>query len=340
MALQAIPRAAALHAQRQRAIAQAAVSSVSRLWRRVGTDFDEGYAAIEPQLVAVMDIAQEQVTVEAVEYVPAVLKDTGQVAAAKTPPRYTFESNVFVGVAGDGLPTESLAYGAVTTAKTAIGEGLTPRAALARGGRFLTLAVGTLMADTGRAAEGLASHATPVTGYVRMLSPPSCGRCVVLAGKHYRHNKGFARHPGCDCRHIPASENIAGDLTTDMAGYLSSLDDAGRARALGSYANARAYADGADPWQIVNAYRHSGMRTAQVYGHNVTYSLEGMTRRGSAYRTMSQVRPLSRMTLEGEKGYLGRVPNTPRLMPESIYQIAGNDRALADKMLHDYGWVL
>lgn len=35
-------------------------------------------------------------------------------------------------------------------------------------------------------------------GYVRMLTPPSsCDRCVILAGRWYRWNQGFERHPMC-----------------------------------------------------------------------------------------------------------------------------------------------
>src|SRR5690606_23965723 len=42
--------------------------------------------------------------------------------------------------------------------------------------------------------------------YVRMLTPPSCSRCTVLAGRWYRKNAGFARHPGC----FPAGAMVSG----------------------------------------------------------------------------------------------------------------------------------
>ena len=47
-------------------------------------------------------------------------------------------------------------------------------------------------------------------GYVRMLNPPSC-RCSVLAGRFYRWNNGFLRHPKCDCVHVqtPATARAA-----------------------------------------------------------------------------------------------------------------------------------
>ena len=37
----------------------------------------------------------------------------------------------------------------------------------------------------------------------RVLVPPSCKRCVVLAGRIYRDLEGFKRHPKCDCQHWP-----------------------------------------------------------------------------------------------------------------------------------------
>ena len=131
---------------------------------------------------------------------------------------------------------------------------------------------------------------------------------------------------------------MAGDLTTDPVAYLDSLDKEGLRKALGSEANARAFADGADPGQIVNAYRRQlvsprsyvgGVRPAQVYGRSVRYTTEGTTRRGIANWRMRQA----------EAARAGAGGRTPRLMPESIYQIAQDD-ADARRLLRLYGWIL
>lgn len=85
----------------------------------------------------------------------------------------------------------------------------------------------TQVQDAARQAIALEMAVTPtVTGYVRMLNPPSCSRCVILAGKFYRRNEGFLRHPRCDCRHIPSRESLAGDLTTDPVTYFDALPTA------------------------------------------------------------------------------------------------------------------
>jgi hypothetical protein len=43
-------------------------------------------------------------------------------------------------------------------------------------------------------------------GYIRLLTPPSCARCVILAGRFYRWSDGFKRHPNC----FPAGTIVSG----------------------------------------------------------------------------------------------------------------------------------
>src|SRR5690606_25895161 len=127
--------------------------------------------------------------------------------------------------------------------------------------------------DVARQSEAVAIAARPaVTGYVRMVNPPSCSRCAVLAGRFYRWNDGFQRHPRCDCRHVPTTEANAGDIVTAPRDYFDSLDAAEQDRIF-TQAGAEAIRLGADPAQVVNARR--GMAYAQ--DEVVTYS--GMRRR-------------------------------------------------------------
>lgn len=332
---QSLPAVAEAYAVAQRAEIAAAVSSVRRLWARMGDDLDGSWRTVGPQLLAVMDAAQERVALGAVEYVPAVLDDTGQRATA---PRYELAPDVLVGTAGDGYPTDSLAYHAVVRTKQSIGAGAGVDQALASSSAWLTTAVGTLLSDTARTVERTTAAGRGSTGYVRMLVPPSCGRCVILAGRRYTRSTGFARHPRCDCRTIPASEAVAGDLTTDPHAYLDSLSDADLAHALGSKANALVYREhGADVNQLVNAYRRKGsVRTAQVYGRDVRYTTEGTTRRGRAYRAMRQAGYAQR----GSDVKAGRyaAARAPRLMPESILQIAQDPQDVR-RLLRLYGWL-
>ena len=331
--LQQLPEAASSYAGLQRAEIGAAVAALSRLWRRMGPDFDGSYARFEPSLLAVLFSAQERVADGALAYVPELLGD------AAPDPVYASEGSRFVGVAGDGLPVASMAYGAVIQAKQAVAQGMDVADALARGGRHLSLSAGTLLSDTGRAAEKVAGGAHRVKLWTRMLNPPSCGRCVILAGKTSRQSEAFDRHPGCDCRNVPSTEDTGDDARTDPSAYLNDLSAAEQDRVLGSEANGQAFRDGADMNQLVNAYRRSGaVRPAQVNGVDIKYTREGTTRRGHAYWQMSQAQYVKEQSVfrDGSKYYRLK---SPRLMPETIYQIA-KDQADAKRLLKLYGWVV
>lgn len=175
----------------------------------------------------------------------------------------------------------------------------------------------TQLRDAGRNGASVAIAARPkVSGYVRMIQGATCDRCAILAGSFYRYNTGFQRHPFCDCIHVPASENTAGDLRTDPSAYFDSLSRAEQDKTF-TKAGAQAIRDGADMSQVVNARR--GMQSAQVLGRNLKVTTEGMTKRGLA------------------RSRLGA--NKARLMPESIYKLAEN-RADAVRLLRLYGYII
>lgn len=339
---QTLPPSAESYAADQRAEIRLAIGAARRLWQRMGPEFDAAFASILPDLLRLSDLAQSRVAEAAQAYIPTVLEETGQSAAVRA--GLTVNALSLVGTAGDGRTTEGLLYGAVTHAKSRVAVGAGVSEALTSSQSWLSTAMGTLLSDTGRASEKLATQARPaVTGWVRMLEPPSCGRCVVLAGRWFRSNQGFQRHPKCDCRHIPASESVAGDLTVDSRAYFDSLDATGQAKLVGSKANAAAVREhDADINQIVNAYRKEtgglpGVRTAQVYGRDVKFTTEGTTKRGLAYKQMSRA-DYVRAAGEAKRGGYGAL-KAPRLMPESIAQIA-TSKADEARLLRLYGWVL
>lgn len=333
MPMQQLPQAALSYSFTQRAEIGAAVHALSRLWRGMGQDFDASYARIEPSILSVLFTAQERVADGALAYVPAVLGD------ATPEPVYASEGARFVGVTGDGMPVASMAYGAVIQAKQAVAAGASVAEALARGGQHLTLTSGTALSDTGRAAEKVSGGAHRVRLWTRMLNPPSCGRCVILAGKTTTQQTPFLRHPGCDCRNVPSTEDTGEDARTNPNDYLNSLSEAEQDRVLGSKANGQAFRDGADMNQLINAYRKAGaVRAGQVNGVAIKYTREGTTRRGHAYWQMSQAGYVKEQGVfrDGSKYFRAK---SPRLMPETIYSIA-KDQADAKRLLKLYGWVV
>lgn len=108
--------------------------------------------------------------------------------------------------------------------------------------------VASIVQDAGRAAESVATAIRPDVAHIRYLSPPSCSRCAVLAGRVYRYSEGFKRHPNCDCVMIPTTVAAAPDLIHDPV----ELFNQGLVSGL-SKADAKALRDGADFNKLVNA---------------------------------------------------------------------------------------
>ena len=240
------------HAAQQAEVTRQTLRQVAALWALVGVgDLDGGWSGVGPQIVAAVTGGQYRAAALADSYVDAVSSEQGIDAPAVG----AVDAAVFAASAADGRSLASLLREPIITAKVGIGEGMPLGVARQRATNQLLMLAQVTVQDTGRAAVGAATVARPkLTGYVRMLTPPSCARCVILAGRVYRWSSGFARHPRCDCRHIPTIENVAGDLTTDPNAYMASLGQAGREQALGKAA-ARALEDGADLNRVVNARR-------------------------------------------------------------------------------------
>lgn len=160
--------------------------------------------------------------------------------------------------------------------------------------------VASEVAEAGRAAGSVEIVADPYwENYVRVLNPPSCSRCAILAGRIYRDNEGFLRHPLCDCVHWPVeSWEQAHD-----EGLVFSAKDAftkGEIRGL-SKADTAAINAGADISAVVNAAQ--GMYTGSIFGrHGLKVTRAGTTKK-SEWRQANPDRPI-------------------RLRPESIYDLA------------------
>lgn len=106
--------------------------------------------------------------------------------------------------------------------------------------------VDSIVQDAARAAESVAIAVRPDVGWVRHLTPPSCSRCVVLAGRVYRWSDGFLRHPGDDCVTTPVREGDR-ELVDDPADLMRRGLVTGLSRA-----DQKAINDGAGFSQVVN----------------------------------------------------------------------------------------
>lgn len=228
------------------------------------------------------------------------------------PPEAFVDPAGFAGVAADGRTLEGLLYSTAPYVKSLIGGGMDVATAMGAGAKHVQMLAKTTVADAGRGAAGVDIASRRGVGYVRMLNPPSCSRCSVLAGKFYRWNTGFRRHPGCDCVHVASTDKAVNGgksegLIHDPYEYFNSLSEAEQDR-LYTKAGAQAIRDGADLFQVVNSRR--GMKPGGLV------TTEGTSRRGNFGRG-----------------------NGPRLTPEAIYQ-KNLSRTETLKELERYGYIL
>jgi hypothetical protein len=301
-----LPDAAVAYDRAASSLSATTVLAARRLWRQLGFgDFDEAWRTIGPQFVSLLTASQVAVGRAAAAYVPAVVDELGLPGDADGAASPTG----LAGVASDGRTLDGLLYQPIVATRTALGQGVGLQDSLQVGRSVMDRIVTTQVADAGRAVQSVELTARPrISGYVRALKLPSCSRCAILAGAHYRWNAGFKRHPGCDCYGIPSSENIAGDLTTDPRRAI----EAGQVHGL-SQADTQAIKDGADPGRVINAQR--GMSTTVLDGRKLKTTTTGF--HGRAKRSKAV-----------------------RLRPEGIYQLAGNDRAEAVRLLKAHGYLV
>ena len=233
------------------------VAALTRLWVLAGTEFDAAWLQIRARAVETLQIGRAATIHAALPYTSEVLAETRQVGV----PSGALVPAEFLATAPNGYPVADTLDRLPVVAKQRAAGGMTALEARAAAGSWLTGVALTMLADTRRDIYQADIVQRPqVTGYVRMLNPPSCSRCAILAGKRFLWNQGFQRHPNCDCIHIPASEQVAGDFTTDPYKYFESLSKKDQERVFGKY-NAQAVRDGADIYRVENT-RLRGLGTA------------------------------------------------------------------------------
>jgi hypothetical protein len=228
----------------------------------------------------------------------------------------------FAGRASDGRDLESLLAGAVVALRRAEREGRPPAEGSRRGADWLRMVTQTQAADAAREAEQVSivvagprdqNGKDVALGWIRVLNPPSCGRCVALAGKFFRWNEGFYRHPNCDCRHIGVSEANASDILTDPMIYFNSLTEAEQNRYFGG-PQAQAVRDGAAIDRVINAQRGG----ATYIADGGRYTMELARKNG---------------------GYGYRSEQSRRPTPYQIYQEADGDQDKAIELLRRFGYI-
>lgn len=244
-------RASERNYRSQQRIAEATVRAGRRAWGRVDiADLNGSWSDFGRDFLPVFAAGQSAAAQIGADYIAEAAAENG----LGYDPVGSVSARNFAGIASDGRPLGTLAYSPFAQTKGAIGRGLSEQAAMQVGQSAIDRIVSTQVADANRGGQVVAMAASPtITGYTRMLNPPSCSRCAILAGKWFRKNTGFQRHPACDCIHVPADQADV-DLTTDPNAYFNSLTPEQQDAIFGK-AGADAIRRGADMGRVVNAER-------------------------------------------------------------------------------------
>jgi len=181
-----------------------------------------------------------------------------------------------------------------------------PQAALDLATRRLARIAMSEVQDAGRGALEAQLRLEPqATGYVRHVTLPACGRCLVLAGRVYTKSTGFLRHPQDDCVMLP----VFGEppVLQSPRDLFHQMTDAQQDKAFG-LAGARAIRDNADVGSVLNARR-------------------GMDAAGDSY------------TRTGQVGVRRRRHAPPRLSPQGVARAAGDDTVEYRRLLREHGYL-
>ncbi|MCC5574485.1 hypothetical protein IMZ11_02365 [Microtetraspora sp. AC03309] len=318
--------AQAFHRQQQQISAAATRSVVQQFSQLDEHALSESWSAgIGRSITATVSQAQLTAASGAAPYLADLAEAqgaAGQVAAAVLIPQ------ALSGIASDGRPLFSLLYLPILLIKSLLSRGAKLPDAMRQGRTMLALLTSTQVADAGRAAVtvGMTGDRGWVS-YVRFLKLPSCGRCIVLAGREYSWSTGFPRHPQCDCYHLPIRRDSPERLLVQSpAEAFAAMTPEEQDKAF-TKAGAEAVRLGADIGQVVNARR--GMQTA-MGGRLVT--TEGTTSRGIAGKQLGN--------LKKQRGERYRRSQTVRPMPEQLIKDAGGDRELAVQFLRRFAYLM
>lgn len=179
----------------QKRLTLATLLAIRPQWRRMSGDWEASWrTTVGPRVTTILAAAQLGTVRMGSQYVPEVLEELGQ----GVPPVGRVNPAPFVGRAADGRDLSSLLSLSVVRARQA-GD-------LEAGLAWLEMVTETELEDAHRQAIQVATVARPRVGYVRMVNTPCCRDCAVQAGRFFRANAGFLRHPHC----FPAGVTVNG----------------------------------------------------------------------------------------------------------------------------------
>lgn len=276
----ALEQVAQVHYRRSSLTTRQVVAAILAIWNATGPSGFRDELTRAAGLLAAGQLVQ---AVQSAAYLVDIAAEQGMAAAEAT-----VVPRALAGVSADGRPlTDVLGY-ATRRAWTMLDAGADLATANTSATASLTRIVANEVTQAGVTAERVGMVGQPqMGGYIRVLTAPSCGRCAVLAGKWFQWSAGFARHPGCDCKHVPSAEaGAVSALRTNPRDYFDSLSTKDQDHYFGS-AEADAIRGGANLTKTVNATTRKGSRSGLATPRSIERLIAGKSR-GDAIEALTR----------------------------------------------------
>lgn len=285
------------------------VLTARKAWRNVSSKYpvESWRQVVDQQFMPLLAQSQSRVALLSSSYSASVLADQDFWVA----PNGFVDPDGLAGIAAKGGNLRGQLLEPAYRTDRLIAGGMAPSKAMSQAENALFFQLVSTLADTSRAAAGMDVALRDGVGYVRVVHGSACGRCIILAGRFYRWNQGFERHPNCRCEHEATTKPRSEGMFDDPYKAFENMTPEQQAKAWG-IDNAKAIREGADIYQVTNARR--GMTKTRMF------TTEGMTKRGNALQGLKR----------GQR----------RLTPEAIYKQAGNNRVKARELLTEHGYIL
>ena len=270
----ALEQVAQAHYRRSTLTTRQVVAAVLAIWNATGPSGFRDELVRAAGIVAAGQLAQ---AVQAAAYVVDVSTELDVDAAPAT-----LVPRSLAGVSADARPLPDVLGYATRRAWTMLDAGADLATANTSATATLTRIVANEVTQAGVTAERIAMVGQPqLGGYIRVLTAPSCGRCAVLAGEWFGWNTGFARHPGCDCKHLPATDaDATAGLRANPRDYFDSLSVKDQDHYFGK-SEADAIRAGASLTKTVNASTRKGSRSGLSTPRSIDRLIAGKSRAGA-----------------------------------------------------------
>ncbi|WP_242883986.1 hypothetical protein [Actinomadura litoris] len=284
---------------------------------------------LAPAAAALLADAQASAALVALAY----LGEHAEACGAAPAPGPYLSPRAVVGHTSAGYDLAAVLGQLVGLARRRLAAGQAPDAAWRATAPRLTRIVRTEVADAHREyLSGALCLDDRIIAYQRLVMPPACGRCLILAGQRYTFSAGFKRHPGCaGCTHVPIyhvpGRGEVGGTPADHTprGLFGQMTPAQQLAALNGDPDAvAAVRDGVDMFAVVNGQRpaksikirRTEARIAKRLGFTDPADLivhhAGRPRRSLAYlRARYGDDPRALRTALAREGWLSQALHTP-----------------------------